>query len=87
MQESSPGGASQTLYGKSPNCFLPTRYLFPTKGMGSEVFPQLRSLTIRELSAESVLWPVFQTPPLKPTVEYARDEPPDQQCDLNRNKN
>lgn len=26
--ESSPGGASQTLYGKSPNCFLPTRYLY-----------------------------------------------------------
>lgn len=50
--------------------------------MGLEVFPQLRSLTIREseLSAESVLWPVFQTPPLKPTDEYARDGPPDQQC-------
>ena len=26
--ESSPGGTSQALYEKSPNCFLPTQYLY-----------------------------------------------------------
>ena len=79
----SRGCLSDTVW-KSPNCFLPTQYLYflLRAWLGSVFSAQIinnQETVSRICSVASIPNSSFKTK----SDEYARDKPPDQQCNLN----